>query len=70
MKNSGGGIFTDGELTLHNGKIYKNWCNELGGGIYYKKTFNYNNDEINKIVYNNKAEKNGNDIYPIKIKII
>ena len=32
----GGGVVVDGELTLNNAKIYKNWCNMRGGGVYYE----------------------------------
>ena len=35
MKNSGEGIQVDGELYLNKTKIYKNWCNQNGGGISY-----------------------------------
>ena len=29
------------------------------------KEFTYDKDKIDKMVYNNKAEKNGNDIFPL-----
>ena len=66
---SGGGIYVsgNGELILNNAKIYKNWCKEYGGGINYMsaKEFTYDKDKIDNMVYNNKAEKNGNDIFPL-----
>ena len=66
---SGGGIYVseNGELILNNAKIYKNWCKEYGGGINYTgaKEFTYDKDKIDNMVYNNKAEKNGNYIFPL-----
>ena len=66
-KNSGGGINVDGELTLNNAKIYKNWCNQRGGGIRHEDPNSkhiYHKDKIKNIVYNNKANEKGNDIFP------
>jgi predicted outer membrane repeat protein len=63
----GGGVVADGELTLNNAKIYKNWCNRRGGGVYYENKnaiFIYDKDKIRTIVYDNKANKGGNDFYP------
>ena len=67
MKNSGGGIQVDGELYLNKAKIYKNWCNENGGGISClpSKLFISNKDDIDNMVYNNKAEKKGDNLYPL-----
>ena len=67
MKNSGGGIQVDGELYLNKAKIYKNWCNLYGGGIYCSPSnlFISNKNEFENMVYNNKAEKNGDNIYPL-----
>ena len=64
---TGGGIHIDGELILNKAKIYKNWCKQYGGGINYQsaKSFVYNENEIDNMVYNNKADKNGNNIYPL-----
>ena len=67
MTESGGGIEVDGgELYLNKAKIYKNWCNKYGGGIYcpQSKLFISNKDEINNMIYNNKAEKAGDNLYP------
>ena len=68
MKKSGGGIQVDGELYLNKAKIYKNWCNENGGGINIKpgKLFVSDKGEIDKMVYDNKAEKNGDNLYPFE----
>ena len=67
MKNSGGGIRVDGELYLNKAKIYKNWCNQYGGGINCppNQLFVANKDEINNMVYNNKAEIGGDNLYPL-----
>ena len=65
---SGGGIHVDGELILNNAKVYKNWCNQKGGGINYEykdAKFFYDKDKIKNIVYDNKTKSNrGNDFYP------
>ena len=67
MTKSGGGIHVDGELYLNKAKIYKNWCNQYGGGIYCppSKLFISDEDEIENMIYNNKAEKNGDNLYPL-----
>ena len=36
LRYDGGGVVADGELTLNNAKIYKNWSNQRGGGVYYE----------------------------------
>ena len=67
LKNCGGGIHVDGEFTLNNAKIYKNWYNQRGGGINYENKdskFFYDKDKINTIVYDNKSNQIGNDFYP------
>ena len=69
MKNSGGGIHLSGkgELILKKAKIFKNWCKQYGGGINYSnaKSFIYDKNEIDKMVYSNKAEKGGDNIFPL-----
>ena len=52
---------------MNKAKIYKNWYKQYGGGINYRsaKSFIYNENEIDNMVYNNKADKNGNNIYPL-----
>ena len=67
LNYSGWGIRVDEELILNKAKIYDNWCNQYGGVIYYQNAkFIYDENEIKNMVYNNKAEKNGNDIFPLK----
>ena len=54
-------------MTLNNAKIYKNWCNQRGGGIRHEDPNSkliYDKDKIKNIVYNNKANEKGNDIFP------
>ena len=36
LKYCGGGIHNEGDLILNNAKIYKNWCNQRGGGINFE----------------------------------
>ena len=66
LKNSGGGIMNDGNLEIKGGKIYSNWCNEFGGGINNEKAKSFLCEQINNIVYENTANKGGNNIYPEK----
>ena len=68
LKKSGGGIQNDGNLVLEGGKIYSNWCKEFGGGINNEnaKSFLCEQNKINSIVYDNTANKGGNNIYPEK----
>ena len=66
LKNSGGGIRNDGNLVLEDGKIYSNWCKEYGGGISNCKELSYDKNKINNIVYDNTADKGGNNLYPEK----
>ena len=63
-EGAGGGIRNKGNLFLEDGKIYSNWSNDHGGGISNVSTFTYDKDKINNIVYDNIAEKGGNNIYP------
>ena len=67
LRYCGGGIHVDGESTLNNAKIYKNWCIQKGGGINYEyknAKFFYDKDKIKNIVFDNKANQKGNDFYP------
>ena len=67
LNNCGGGIDVDGELILNNAKIYKNWCNQRGGGINYESKgakVVYDKDKIKTFVFDNKANESGNDFYP------
>ena len=66
LKYSGGGLFNNGELFLNDAKIYENWSNYYGGGIYYYSIdkFIFDKNKINEIVYDNKAGINGDNIYP------
>ena len=51
---------------MNDAKIYENWSNYYGGGIYYYSIdkFIFDKNKINEIVYNNKAGINGDNIYP------
>ena len=66
LTQAGGGIRIDGTLELINGKICKNWAKTKGGGINYEpsKKFEYNKENIDKIVYQNYANNSGNEIFP------
>ena len=66
LTQAGGGIRIDGTLELINGKICKNWAKTKGGGINYEpsKKFEYNKENIDKIVYQNCANNSGNEIFP------
>ena len=69
LKNSGGGIYNDGNLVLEGGKIYSNWYNKFWGGINNQNAKSFScekNNIINSIVYDNTANKGGNNIYPEK----
>ena len=67
LTQAGGGIRIDGTLKLINGKICKNWAKTKGGGISYEpsKKFDYNKENIDKIVYKNCANNAGNEIFPL-----
>ena len=67
LTQAGGGIRIDGTLKLINGKICKNWAKTKGGGINYdpSKKFDYNKENIDKIVYKNCANNAGNEIFPL-----
>ena len=67
LTQAGGGIRIDGTLKLINGKICKNWAKTKGGGINYEpsKKFDYNKENIDKIVYKNCANNAGNEIFPL-----
>ena len=67
LTQAGGGIRIDGTLKLINGKICKNWAKTKGGGINYdpSKIFDYNKENIDKIVYKNCANNAGNEIFPL-----
>ena len=54
-------------MKLINGKICKNWAKTKGGGINYdpSKKFDYNKENIDKIVYKNCANNAGNEIFPL-----
>ena len=66
LTQAGGGIRIDGTLKLINGKICKNWAKTKGGGINYEpsKKFEYNKENINKIVYQNHTNNSGDEIFP------
>ena len=53
---------------MNKAKIYDNLCSLYGGGVYYTSEigFIYNQDiDINELIYNNKAGKKGDNIYPL-----
>ena len=49
-------------------KIYKNCCSQYGGGIYRlpNKLFVSDKGEIDKMIYDNKTKKRGDNLYPLE----
>ena len=68
IKNSGGGIRCDGSLELIGGKICKNWANLNGGGIDYEPSKKFVCDFEKVKIYKNKANNQGDEIFPLKKK--
>ena len=68
LKNSGGGIRCDGSLELIGGKISKNWANLNGGGINYESGKNFIYDDEKVQIVKNKANNQGDEIFPLKEK--
>ena len=65
LKNSGGGIRCDGNLELTGGKICKNWANLNGGGINYETAKKFVCDSEKVQIIKNKANNQGDEIFPL-----